>query len=324
MKAILFALIVCSVFADDLYNKNLHGKTILLRMRKIRSFNRRNERIYHRLERRERRLLNFLEVLYDDMKVAVGMTDRLKIEKQVEKIQKNLAKIRSQKRIIIRRMRRMADKIGAAERDRLVRMVRIEDKVGLDQNIHIRREIENNQKLILAETKALAHKYATLASEIAAAKYSEKVNKEKKGNLLNAEQEFKDVAKKTYNEVYKKIVHAIEDATSEGVANENIKLVCRNAIDGLIRKLEHEHLIYVVSRKEAKQEAKNVVKQPLKNAAKTLTKKFNDKTAIKDSTIKNGEKKVGGQTVKDQPKDKKQDAKKPEEKKPAPAPAPKK
>jgi len=302
MKAILFALIVCTVFAEDLYNQNLHGKTILIRMRRIRQFNKRNERIYHRLEKRERKLLNFLEILYGDMKVAVGMADRLRIEKQVSRIQKDLARIRGQKRIIIRRMRRMADKIGASERDRLVRMGRIEDKVGLDQNIHIRREIEYNQKLVLAETKNLAHKYATLASEIAAAKYAEKVKKEKKGNLLNAEKEFKEVAKKTYNKVYKKIVHIIEEATSEGVANENIKLVCRNAIDGLIRKLEHQHLIYVVSRKEASKEAKTAVQGPLKTVAKTLTKKFNKKTAIKNSTIKDGEKKIGGKSVKGKPK----------------------
>jgi hypothetical protein len=248
--------------------------------------------MYHRLERRERKMLNYLEILYDDMKVAVGMADRLKIEKQVASIQKNLARVRKQKRVILRRMRKMADKIGSAERDRLVRMGRIEDKVGLDQNTHIRREIEQNQKLILAETKRLAHKYATIGSEIAAAKKAEKVNKNKKGNLLKAEKQFKEVARKAYNKYYKKIVHAIQAATAEGVSNENVKLVARNAIDGLIKKLERDHLIYITSRKEAREESKNVVKQPLKEVAKTLTKKFNKKTVIKSSSIKKGVKKV--------------------------------
>jgi len=293
MKAILFALIVCSVFAEDLYNQNLHGKTILQRMRRIRLFNKRNERMYHRLEMKERKMLNYLEILYDDMKVAVGMADRLKIEKQVASIQKNLARVRKQKRVIIRRMRKMADKIGSAERDRLVRMGRIEDKVGLEQSTHIRREIEENQKKILEVTKKLAHKYATLASEIAAAKKANKVNKSKKGNLLKAESQFKEVARKAYNKYYKKIVHAIQAATAEGVANEDIKLVARNAIDGLIKKLERDHLVYITARKESREEAKNVVKQPLKEVARTLTKSFNKKTVIKTSRIKKGEKKIG-------------------------------
>jgi hypothetical protein len=260
-------------------------------MKRIRFFNKKQESIYHQLERKERRLLNYLEVLYGDMSLAVGMGDRLKIEKQVSDVQRQLEVIRKQKRVVIRRMRKMADKIGADERDRLVRKGRIEDKVGLDQNTHIRRDIENNQKKLLAETKVLAQKYATMAATIAASKKAIKVNKDKSGNIMDAQHSFKKVAKKAYNQMYKTIVERIEAATAEGVSNEEIKIVCRDAISGIIRKLEHDNLIYVVSRQEAKKEGKQAIKTPLKNAAKTLTKKFNKANKLDDKVIKKAEKK---------------------------------
>jgi len=47
MKAVIFALLCMSVFAeDDLYTEFLHGKTIANRMRTIREFNKKNEKMY--------------------------------------------------------------------------------------------------------------------------------------------------------------------------------------------------------------------------------------------------------------------------------------
>ncbi|EAL48297.1 hypothetical protein KM1_022360 [Entamoeba histolytica HM-3:IMSS] len=282
MKAFLFAFIcVCALAEEDLFNPFIHGKTILKRMRTIKNANRRNERTLLALENRERKIENALDILYNDMKLAVDMADRMKIETQIDKLHKNMDKIRRQKRTILRRMRQMADKIALPDRDRLVRKTRIEHRVGLEENTHIRREIEHNQKLLLKETQALAHKYAKMAAEIASEKLVKTIDHKNEGDILKAKDKFKKVAKKAYNKYYKKIVERIEEATSEGVNNVDIKMVCRSAIDGLIRKLEHQYLTVVRSRNEAKKEAKKVLKKPLRKSMKTLSKKFKNTMTTK-------------------------------------------
>jgi len=292
MKAVIFALLCMSVFAeDDLYTEFLHGKTIANRMRTIREFNKKNEKMYQQLERSERKILNKLDLYYRDMRVAVSLKDRYIIEQKISFMQKGLQEIRKQKRIILRRMRRMTDSIGAEERDLLVRRGRVESKVGLEKNIHIRREIEENQRLLLKETKALATKYAFMAAQIASAKKQEQLKKNPKGKLLEAEDQLKQLAEKTYNIMYKKIVGRIEEATSEGVTNENIKLACRNAIDGLIRKLEHDNLIYIVSKEQAQKEAPKVIAKPIQNSIKALSKDFKKTNTQTTKTITKSEKK---------------------------------
>nr|BAN38573.1 hypothetical protein [Entamoeba histolytica] len=294
MKALFIALICFCAFAEeDLFNPFIHGKTLLNRMRRIKSSSRRNERTLLALENRERKIENVLDILYDDMKLAVSIADRMKIETQIDKLHKNLDKIRRQKRAILRRMKKMADKIALPDRDRLVRSTRTEHRVGIEETSHIRREIENSQKLLLKETQALAHKYAKMAAEIASEKLVKTIDHKNEGDILKAKDKFKKVAKKAYNKYYKKIVERIEEATAEGVVNEDIKMVCRSAIDGLIRKLEHQYLIIVKSRNEAKKEAKKVTKKPLRKSMKTLGKVFKKEITKKtEKDLKKQEKKA--------------------------------
>jgi len=292
MKAILFALICVYAFADeDLYSPFVHGKTVLSRLQTIRNVNKRNEQSLLKLEDVERKTQAMLEILYEDMKVAVDMKDRLNIEKQVEGLQTRLNNIRTQKRAVLRRMRKMADKISVDYRDQIVRKLRIENRVGIEQNLHIRREIENNQKLLLNEIKKLAHKYATKYAEIASAKMAYKVNsgKQSSTDIFNAKKKFKKAASTAYAQMYKKIVNVLEDATSEGVDNKDIKMVCVSAIDGIIRKINKEYLHYVVSKEEARREANKVVEKTKKRIEKSVAKttdKKNPKNILKAASNK--------------------------------------
>ena len=278
LRTLLIALIaVCAFAEDDLYNPFLHGTTMLKRIRTIRRNSKNYERQILAMENRERKIKNVLDILYNDLKIAVDIKDRIKIETQVEGLQKQLDQLRKGKRVVLRRMRKVADKIALPERDRLVRQARIEHRIGLEENSHIRREIENNQQLIMKETQALAHKYAKMASEIAAEKLTKSINDKKDGDILKAKDKYKAAARHAYNKYYKKIVERIEEATSEGVDNSDIKMVCRSAIDGIIRKLQHQYLTIVESRREAKKVTKAAVKKPMRRSMKTLGKAFDKK-----------------------------------------------
>jgi len=298
MKMLLFALVFAFAFAEDeLYNPFIHGDTLLKRYKIIRGANRRNERLILALEGRERKIRNTMDILYGDMKVAVDLGDRLKIEKQVEKLHKVLDAVRRQKRFIIRKMRSLADKVASPDRDRLVRETRIEHRIGLDDNIHIRRELEHNQRKILRETQFLAHKYAKMAAEIAANKHTNYINTKSKGNILKAKMKYRKIAKDTYNKTYKKIVERIEEATAEGIDNSDIKMVCRSAIDGLIRKLNHQYLTIVTSRQNAKKEVKKSIKIPMRQSMKVLSKINSKKVKKSISKIEKETKKSAKKVV---------------------------
>ncbi|ELP88481.1 hypothetical protein EIN_231040 [Entamoeba invadens IP1] len=280
MKVLLLALVLmCVKGDDDLFNPYIHTKTMLKRFQKVKDQNKKNEKALLQLEGKERKLLNVLDIMYRDMKIAVSMKDRFTLEQKVGKLQKGLTELRQQKRAILRKMRHSADKVASPERDRFVRKARIEKRIGLETSLHLNREVIVNQKKLLKVIEFFAHKYAKMASEIAASKMNKEVDK-KGGDILKAQHKFKKAAKHAYNKYYKKIVKRLEEATADGVETKDIKMECRSAIDGLIRRLEHQYLTYVKSRKEASKEAKKAIKKPLRKSMKKLSKSF-EKKAVK-------------------------------------------
>ncbi|ELP94274.1 hypothetical protein EIN_187410 [Entamoeba invadens IP1] len=280
MKVIVIALVLLLVRADDdLFNPYIHTSTMLKRFKKIKLANKRNEKQLLQLESKERKMLNMLDIMYRDMKIAVSMKDRFTLEQKVGKLQKLLGQLREQKRAVLRRMRRMADKVASPERDRFVRKARIEKRIGLENTLHLDREVDVNQEKLLKVIGAYAHKYAKMASEIAAEEAARGVDK-KGGDILKSQHKFKKAAKHAYNKYYKKIVKRLEEATADGVETKDIKMECRSAIDGLIRRLEHKYLAIVKSRKEASKEAKKAIKKPLRKSMKKLSKSF-EKKAVK-------------------------------------------
>ena len=268
----VLCIAICAL-AEDLYSPYEHGTVILNRIKRIKNQNIRNEKTMLRLEQRERRVLDMLHVLYNDMKIAVDQKDRVDIERKVEREQLALNRIRRQKRVVLRRMRHLSDKIAEPYRDRIVRKTRTEERVGYDYNSHIRREIAINQEALTKETMALAQKYATMAGEIAAVELSEKFQK-KGGNVLKAKAQFEKVTKDAYTKTYKKIVNKINEATIEGVDLSDIKMVCYSAIEDFAQKLENKYLLVVKSQQKASDIAKKVDKKPLRMSLKKLAGDF--------------------------------------------------
>ncbi|KAL7715044.1 Axoneme-associated protein mst101 [Entamoeba marina] len=311
MKAFLVVLIALCAFADDdFFSRYDHGKTIQNRLKKIEVENHKNEKKLLALEGRERKILNTLSILYNDMKIAVDRDDRIEVENTVEKLQKSLTKIRKQKRFVLRNMREIADKVASPYRDELVRDTRIEHRIGYEVNSHVRAEIIRNQKALTKEIEKLAHKYATMASKIASQKLSDKINKKaKKGesgkhtDILKAKDNFKKASKHAYAKYYKKIVNTIEEATAEGVEKKDIKFVCRTAIEHIINKLQHQYLTIVKSAGKVSKVTKKNIKKPMRGSMKQLGKKF-DKKMIK-KTDKAKTQKISKKEVKKALKDKK-------------------
>jgi hypothetical protein len=284
----LFLLFICFAFADEFYSPYQHGSTINKRLRTIEKSNRRSEKQLLRLEERERRTLNTLQVLYDDMKIAVSQRDRIDIEKAVERNQKVLNKIRRQKRVVLRKMRHMADKIAQPYRDEMVRKTRTEERLGYDYNSHIRREIAETHEALTKETMELAKKYATMASEVAVAKVQEELSKSG-SDLSKAKTKLEEAAQKEYIKTYKKIVNTINEVTLNGVDQKDVKMVCYSAIQDFAQKIENDHLLLVSSIANAKKDVKVDVNKALKEIAPKVTKKFAEdmkKTVKKDK--KNG------------------------------------
>jgi len=269
----LFLLFICFAFADEFYSPYQHGRTISRRLRRIEKSNIRSEKELLRLEERERRTLNTLQVLYDDMKIAVSQRDRIDIEKAVERHQKALNKIRSQKRVVLRKMRHMADKIAQPYRDEMVRKTRTEERLGYDYNSHIRREIAETHEALTKETMELAKKYATMASEVAVAKVQEQLSK-KGDDLSKAKTKLEEAAQKEYIKAYKKIVNTINEATLNGVDQKDVKMVCYSAIQDYAQKIENDHLLLVSSIANAKKDVKVDVDSALKQIAPKVTEKF--------------------------------------------------
>jgi hypothetical protein len=283
----LFLLFICFAYADDFYSPYKHGVTIAKRLRAIEKSNVRSEKSLLRLEDRERRILNTLQVLYDDMKIAVSQRDRISIEKTVERNQLALNKIRKQKRAVLRRMRHMADTIAQPYRDEMVRKTRTEDRLGYDYNSHIRREIASTHEALTKETIELAKKYATMASEVAVAKVQERLTK-KGADLSKAKSELEETAQKEYINAYKKIVNTINEATLNGVDERDVKMVCYSAIQDYAQKIENDHLLLVSSIANAKKDVQVDVDEALKELAPKMTKNF-AKTMKKQ--VKNDKKK---------------------------------
>jgi len=297
----LFLLFICFAFADEFYSPYQHGRTISRRLRRIEKSNIRSEKELLRLEERERRTLNTLQVLYDDMKIAVSQRDRIDIEKAVERHQKALNKIRSQKRVVLRKMRHMADKIAQPYRDEMVRKTRTEERLGYDYNSHIRREIAETHEALTKETMELAKKYATMASEVAVAKVQEELSKSG-SDLSKAKTKLEDAAQKEYIKTYKKIVNTINEVTLNGVDQKDVKMVCYSAIQDFAQKIENDHLLLVSSIANAKKDVKVDVNKALKEIAPKVTKKFAEdmkktvkkdkKEGLSDKEIKNKKSKV--------------------------------
>jgi hypothetical protein len=296
----LFLLFVCFAFADEFYSPYQHGRTISRRLRTIEKSNIRSEKELLRLEERERKTLNTLQVLYDDMKIAVSQRDRIDIEKAVERRQKALNKIRSLKRVVLRKMRHMADKIAQPYRDEMVRKTRTEERLGYDYNSHIRREIAETHEAITKETMELAKKYATMASEVAVAKVQEKLSKNG-DDLSKAKVELEKAAQKEYIQVYKKIVNTINEATLNGVDQKDVKMVCYSAIQDYAQKIENDHILLVSSIANAQKDVKVDVDKALKQIAPKVTENFakNMKNTVKTDK-KNGlkDKEIEGKTSK--------------------------
>jgi hypothetical protein len=284
----LFLLFICFAFADEFYSPYQHGRTISRRLKTIEKSNIRSEKELLRLEERERRTLNTLQVLYDDMKIAVSQRDRIDIEKAVERRQKALNKIRAEKRVVLRKMRHMADKIAQPYRDEMVRKTRTEERLGYDYNSHIRREIADTHEALTKETMELAKKYATLASEVAVAKVQEQLSKSG-DDLSKAKEQLEQAAQKEYIQVYKKIVNTINEATLNGVDQKDVKMVCYSAIQDYAQKIENEHLLLVSSIANAKKDVKVDVDEALKQIAPKVTENFakNMKNTVKKDK-KNG------------------------------------
>jgi len=283
----LILLFICFAFADDFYSPYQHGVTIVKRLKAIEKSNRRSEKALLRLEDRERRILNTLQVLYDDMKIAVSQRDRIQIEKAVERNQFALNKIRNQKRAVLRRMRHMADTIAQPYRDEMVRKTRTEERLGYDYNSHIRREIAMTHEAITKETMELAKKYATMASEIAVAKVQDKLA-EQGADLAKAKGEIEQSAQSAYMKTYREIVNAINEATLNGVDEKDVKMVCYSAIQDYAQKIENEHLLLVSSIANAKKDVKVDVEEALRDLAPRMTKKFakNMKKQVKNDKKK--------------------------------------
>ncbi|KAL7719536.1 Axoneme-associated protein mst101 [Entamoeba marina] len=275
MRALLVILIAVYALAeDDLFSRYAHE-------------NRKNEKSLLALEDRERKILNTINILYGDMKIAVDQDDRIKVEMQVENLQKTLIKIRKQKKIF-----------ASPYRDRLVRSTRIEHRLGYEENNHIHKEIIRNQEALTKQIAKIAHKYATMAAQIASQKLANKINKKSgKGSvdILKSKSKFKKVSKHAYTKYYKKIVNAIEKAAADGVEKRDIKMVCRTASDHIIRKLLHQYLTIVKAAEKKSKVTKKHITSPMRKSMKTLGKAF-DKKMIKKTaeakTHKVSEKKV--------------------------------
>jgi len=269
----LLLLFFISLVIGDLYSPYQHSSTLNKRLKLVQSSNTKYEKSLLMLEERERRVLNTLQILYDDMKLAVSQRDRIEIEKQIELRQSVLNKIRRQKRLILRRMRNMADTIAQPYRDEMVRRTRTDERLGYDYNQHIRREIAANHEYLTKETMELAQKYAILSGEIAAAQMESKLENNNE-DLNKAKDSIAKAAHQAYLKTYKKIVQMINEATVDGVDTKDIKMVCYSAIQDYAQQIENDHLLLVKSVADAKSDLKRNINDNLKVLAPVATKQL--------------------------------------------------
>ncbi|ELP83438.1 hypothetical protein EIN_375230 [Entamoeba invadens IP1] len=273
MLPIVLFLVVIVVRSEDFFHPYLHSGVMLSRMKMIRYETKKRERKLLKIEKQERKLQNALEVLYNDLKIAVDKRDRLFVESQVVKLQQAITKLRMEKRKQLRLLRRVTDKIASPDRDRIVRSTGVDYRVGVERTSHLERDFEYNQKVLHRYIKKYAHKYATMAAEIATARMRERYRSRKLiKKFHNRRSRRARATRRIYNKVYKKVVDMIEDATAEGVETEKIPMACHDAIEHFARKLRKNYVILVVGTKNAKKVSSELNKHILLKALHKVKK----------------------------------------------------
>ena len=283
----MLAIVAAAFAEEDIYSPFKRTAIIQGRINNIYLKEKKFERKMKSLEDQERKLQQELEDLYNDMKYAASPRDRKNMEIAIEKKQKQVQALRLAKVKIVRRMRRVSDKITAPFRDNLVRSTRTEDRVGLENDQTFVAEKLRTQKTIVKVSTKLAKKYAIIAAQVAAAKalaHAQAKNMGAKTEAYVAAQ-----SKAAYAATYKKIIKTINARVAAGVARKEVSDVAQEAIEPIANKLVQEKTL-IPNTAIAEKIAKNVV-AGVKGVLKTVTKKAVKKVIAK-KTVKTVAKKA--------------------------------